>query len=309
MISVIIPAYNESLNIVETINEIAAVLESIPEGNPFEIIVIDDHSSDDTYNKVKELNSKNVKLFRLSQRCGSNTAIRAGMKAAQGEAILYFSADGQDNPNVIPEMLNKWRMGAQIVWACRDSRQSEPLLVRLPALFFYKVLRAMTPTLSSDIDVARADFYLIDRRVVDAINRCEERNTSLFGLLVWCGFNQQSVNYIRKPRRSGSSKWSFSNRLDFAKDWIIAFSGLPLKAMVWIGFLIASFGVIYALFILTTHLSTGHQVESWASLMALVLFLGGLNMAALGVIGEYLWRNLDECRKRPLYFIEKEHSR
>jgi len=305
MISVVIPAYNEASNIQATIAETLVGLKSSPYAEQYEIIVVDDHSSDNTFEKVEALQVKEVKAIRLSRNSGSFTAIRTGMREAEGDAVICLAADGQDDPAVIPALLEKWHQGAQIVWACRKSRANESWLIKLPALMFYHLLQWMTPRNKTGIDLPRADFYLMDRQVVDAINQCQERYTSLFGLILWSGFRQESVDYERKLRRSGSSKWNFTSRLNLAKDWIIAFSGLPLKAMIWLGFCISFLGFCYALFVFITHFTKGEHVEGWASVMMVVLILGGLNMAMLGVIGEYLWRNLEETRKRPLSFIER----
>ena len=301
MISVVIPAYNEAENIGDTIRDICKSLQK----DRFEIIVVDDHSSDDTLKKVQGI--PNVRGMRLSRRCGSMIALRAGIESAKGNAVICVSADGQDDPSAIPQMIQKWENGAQIVWALRKNRQDEPMHVKVPALLFYKILNTVADSDAgmNGIDLSRADFFLVDRKVAEAINSCKERNTSLFGLIVWSGFNQNFVEYDRKPRRHGKSKWNFTSRFNLAKDWIIAFSGLPLKVMVWIGFIIAFAGFSYALFILFFHLFYGHSVEGWSSLMVVTLILGGINISILGVVGEYLWRNLDESRKRPLYFVEK----
>ena len=308
MISIIIPAYNEATNIVQTIEEIRSALLTVKEVNDFEIIVVDDHSTDGTFDRVKALNDEQVKALRFSHRCGSATALRAGMHEAKGDALICISADGQDDPKAIPQMLEKWRQHADVVWALRHSRDNEPILVKLPALTFYKILKWLNSVQDSNIDLSRADYYLLDRKVVNAINECREHNTSLFGLIVWSGFNQNYVEYERKPRRSGVSKWNFKSRLKLATDWIIAFSGLPLRIMVWIGFIIALLGFAYAFFVLLFHLFYGHSVQGWSSIMMVMLILGGINIAMLGIMGEYLWRNLEESRKRPLYFIEKKST-
>lgn len=302
MISVVIPAYNEANNIEITLQEIIAHLKS----EPFEIIVVDDHSSDNTLEKVENLHHPQIKGIRLSKRSGSNTAIRAGLREAQGEAILCLSADGQDDPATLSAMVQKWKEGCDVVWALRYSRKEEPWHIKVPAQFFYFILKWMSKENLEQVELSRADFYLLDRKAAQAINSCHERNTSLLGLIAWSGFKQGFVEYERRARRSGQSKWNFKSRLNLAEDWIVSFSGFPLKFMIWLGSLIALFGFGYAIFILFFHLKYGHPVEGWASLMIAVLILGGLNLTLLGVIGDYLWRNLEESRKRPLYFIERK---
>jgi dolichol-phosphate mannosyltransferase len=308
MISFVIPAYNESLNIQKTIEDIIDALKLSSNTSAFEIIVVDDHSSDDTFERVKNLNINEAHAIRLSRRSGSHTAIRAGIQEAHGDAVICISADGQDDPAIIPNMIEKWKQGAHIVWALRRSRHNEPWLISIPARIFYYLLHYMSPQQMShpSIDLSRADFYLLDKTATYAINACKESKTSLFGLIIWSGFNQDFVEYDRKARRYGQSKWNFSSRLNLAKDWIMAFSGLPLKIMMWLGVFFAVAGFVYALFIVFAHFLFGHSVKGWSSLIIAVLFLGGLNICMLGLIGEYLWRTLEESRKRPLYFIEKK---
>lgn len=310
MISVVIPAYNESLNIPKTVDEIRAVLSKSAYATDYEIIVVDDHSSDDTFDVVASMPYPQVRALRLSQRRGSYTALRAGMMAAQGEAIFCLSADGQDDPAALLTMIEKWQRGAQVVWALRKNaaRTDEPVTYRLAALLFYRILKAMTSALDHTIDLSRADFYLIDQRVAEAIKACQERHTSLFGLIAWSGFRQDYVEYDRRARIQGHSKWNFSSRWSLAKDWIIAFSAIPLRTMVWLGFAIGILGITYAVIIVFFYLFFDHDVAGWSSLMVVILVLGGINISMLGIIGEYLWRTLDESRKRPLFFIEKDSA-
>jgi dolichol-phosphate mannosyltransferase len=227
-----------------------------------------------------------------------------GLPFARGEAVLVLSADGQDNPQAIPEVLKRWKQGAQVVWALRKSRKNEPFFKKIAAIIFYKVLAFLIKSQSHQIDPSRADFYLLDKKAVAAITACRERNTSLFGLISWLGFKQDFVEYHRREREIGESKWNFRKRIDLAKDWIVAFSGLPLKAISIAGVIIAFLGFLYAIYIIR-RATQGSPVPGWSSLMVVILLLGGLQMIMFGVVGEYLWKNLDESRKRPLAFIEK----
>lgn len=303
MVSVVIPAFNESDNIRNTIEEIKDLIEKKNLSEEYEIVVIDDHSTDNTFNIVKSFNDTKIKCIRLSRRSGSHVALRAGIAMAKGKAVLCISADGQDDPNALEKMLKKWREGAQIVWALRK-RRKESLLMKWFALIFYMTLEFLTNRKKSQIDLSRADFYFLDKKVVDAINLCPERNTSLLGLINWLGFKQDYVEFERRERKSGKSKWDFRARYRLARDWIIAFSGLPLKLMTIAGIFFSLIGFLYAMFIIV-YAIVGNPVQGWASTIVLILVLGGLYMLMLGIIGEYLWRNLDESRRRPLYFIEK----
>jgi len=307
MISFIIPAYNEESNIAETISSIIKNISKYKNNYPFEIIVIDDHSDDSTFKKVESLKESNINCIRLSRRSGSHNAIRTGLVNAKGDAAICISADGQDNPDAICDMLSLWEQGTHLVWALRYKRQ-EPLRIKLLAKIFYKLLSIASKSEGNQIDLSRADFYLLDRKVIDAVNSCPETNTSLFGLLVWLGFNQSYIEYERKERKHGKSKWNFKSRTKLAYDWIIAFSGLPLKIMTYTGFCISLLGFLYALFIIIYSLF-GKPVQGWASTIVIILFIGGLQMIMLGIAGEYLWRNLDESRKRPIAFIEDKTSK
>lgn len=305
-ISVIIPAYNEAGNIAATIHEVEGLLGQRADASAsYEIIVIDDGSTDSTFETVQGLRNDAVRCLRLSRRSGSHIALRAGLDAASGDCAVCIAADGQDDPHTIDEMLETWRNGMEIVWALRKSRGNEPLVQKIFARIFYKLLAWFGGT-SAAIDLSRADFYLLDRKVINAVKSCNERNTSLFGLIVWLGFRQGFVEYERRPRRVGESKWNFRSRMRLAKDWIIAFSGLPLKLMTAVGSCIAVVGFIYALYVIISSIAFGSPLVGWSSVMTAILVLGGGQMMMLGIIGEYLWRTLDESRDRPAYFIEND---
>ena len=306
-LSIVIPAYNEADNIVDTMQEVEAIVLLIGAGvgPDYEIIVVDDHSSDNTYEVVRQRGDHRVRSLRLSRRSGSHVALRAGLDIATGEAVICIAADGQDDPGMIKKMVEKWQSGAAIVWALRRSRKHEPFYQKILAAVFYRLLSWFSG-FEPRIDLSRADFYLLDRKVVDAVSSCRERNTSLFGLIVWLGFVQDFVEYDRRSRRAGKSKWNFRGRLHLAKDWIIAFSGLPLKLMTYAGFVIAGTGFIYALFVIIHSLLFGSPLLGWSSMMTMILLLGGGQIMMLGILGEYLWRTLDESRNRPAYFIERD---
>jgi dolichol-phosphate mannosyltransferase len=303
-LSVLIPAYNESENIGATIGEILDQIGMLSDVSDYQIVVVDDRSNDVTYETVERLEDSRIKCLRLSRRSGSHTALRAGISEADGDAVLCISADGQDDPACIGEMVRKWRGGAKVVWALRKDRHEEPLMYRTFTRIFYWILKKLNDVKDNSVDLSRADFYLLDRAVADSIKACDERNTSLFGLIVWLGFTGDFVEYERRKRRHGESKWNFRSRFRLAKDWIIAFSGLPLKMTTFFGMLVAFTGFLYALFIIGNAMF-GNPIVGWSSIMVVILILGGVQLTALGIIGEYLWRNIDESKKRPLFFIEK----
>ncbi len=302
-LSVVIPAYDEVLNIPYTINEILEVLKKMKFEANYEIIVVDDHSTDDTFLKVSELRNPQIKCMRLSKRSGSHIALRAGIKSAKGDYVLIFSADGQHDPACLPEMIEKLRIGANVVWAYRKNRKNELWVLRKFAELFYKTLIWMGGVENKAIDMSRADFFMIDKKVIDAINSFDEQHIAIFGLIVWVGFKHDFIVYERRLRRSGKSKWSFKRRLSIAMDWILSFSGLPLKLMIVVGTMFALFSFIYGIIVIVNAL-VGRPIQGWSSLMVVLLLIGGIQMIMFGIMGEYIWRNLQESRKRRLYFIE-----
>jgi glycosyltransferase involved in cell wall biosynthesis len=304
-LSVVIPAYNEELNIPVIIEKIKFNLLNCCSISDFEIIICDDHSNDLTFETVRLINDKKIKAIRLSRRSGSHRAIRAGLNFSKGDVVLCISADGQDDVGIIEKMIEKIKMGSHIVWGVRESRD-EPLFSKIFALFFYKLLNLFVPN-EKKVDLANADFYMLHRKVVDSINLCKESNTSLFGLIAWIGFKQESVKYVRNKRVYGKSKWSFKSKLKLTLDWIIAFSGIPLKLISILGLVFAFIGFLYAIFIIFLSVS-GKTTPGWAENVILILIIGGIQMIMMGVLGEYLLRTFDESRKRPLYFIEESEN-
>lgn len=305
-LSIAIPAYNESENIECTINEIRGALTAMPGvGENYEILVVDDCSDDGTFDVVAGFNSEKIRCLRLSRRSSSHIALRAALANARGELISCFSADGQEDPRALAQMLEKINQGYDLVWALRRNRADEPLSSRILALGFYKLLELVSHSEGKMVDFMRADYWMMTRRVALAVNACGERNTALFGLIHWLGFNQTTVEYDRRPRLHGISKWSLRSRLRVAMDWIIGFSGMPLKIVTLAGFVIAGLGLLYTLVVIFNYFFR-EPVLGWSSLMAIILVLGGAQMAVLGVMGEYLWRTIEETRRRPLFFIERD---
>jgi len=303
-LSIIIPAYNEAQNIEKSITEIREQIQKEIKITNYEIILIDDHSEDSTFDIVKKINHDKVRCLRLSRHSGSHTAIRAGIDFSKGDSILCLAADGQDDPSVLSEIITKKMEGFNIVWAIRKKRD-ESFVQIFTTTIFYSILKIFTKTNLSFKQLSLVDFFLIDQKVITAIKKCKEKNTSLFGLLAWLGFNYTFVEYNRRVRRSGNSKWDFNSKMLVAKDWIIAFSGIPLRISTYMGIAIAGTGFLYALYVITWYF-LGTSPPGWASTIVISTILGGTQLIMLGILGEYLWRNLDESRKRPLYLIEMD---
>ena len=299
MISIIIPAYNEAQNIEGTIKEIVRTVGDKTPTISFEIVVVDDHSDDELFHKVELLGLENVKCMRLSKRSGSFTALRAGFRFASGDAVLFMAADGQDDPSIIAEMVTKWEKGSDVVWAFRKNRKDETFLVKVPAIIFYKILRCFLDIGGRKVNIANADFFLIDRKVVDAVNALKEKSISLYGMIIWSGFKHNFVEYVRRERNAGQSKWNFKTRLGLAVDWIFSFSNRPVNGI----FLLSAIMVVCSAALACLLIC---NVSTSRTLLPMLIFVICLAQAiCFCVIGEYLKRTFDEVLDRPLFFIEK----
>lgn len=308
-ISVVVAAYNESKNIQATVKEALLVLNKISGIDKIEVIVVDDHSCDSTFESVEALNESRVKCIRLSRRSGSHIALRAGIKESSGDVVLCISADGQDDPGCVGDMLLKIKDGANIVWALRRNRDNEPWHIKKPAQLFYKILTWFGGIEKNSVDISRANFFLLDRIVVNAINECPERNTSLFGLIVWLGFKQDWVEYQRRIRRFGRSKWNLTSQLRLAKNWIIGFSSIPLTLIFAIGVFVIILGFLYSIFMIINDTIFKTVRQEYSMVILVVLFISGIQMIMLGVVGQYIWNNSEDARRRPLFFIEKRSNK
>ncbi len=301
-ITTIIPVFNEEGNLVvlhERLDRMAAALKDVR----FEFLLVDDHSSDRTPEILRSLAEKDprVKWLRLSRNSGSHAACAAGLDHAESDAIIIMAADLQDPPELIPQLVARHAEGNQIVWAVREARQGESLFTRLSSRGFYWLMSRLTHLQQPP---RGADVLLADRQVVLAFRQMPERSLSLFAAFAWLGFRQSSISYVKQARMAGCSKWTIGRKVLLAMDSFVGFSYLPLRFMSLLGFLSASAGILWALVIFAMRLAGVTQAVGYASLMITILILGGLQMMMLGVLGEYLWRTLEEARRRPRYFIE-----
>lgn len=301
-ITVVIPIYNEEANIIKLHERLLDVLSKI-NGIKFELLFIDDHSTDKTTELLKSLTKENshVRWIRLSRNSGSHAACTAGLEHCNSDGVVIMAADLQDPPEIIPNLLLKQSEGYQLVWAVRQSREGESWFTLLTSRIFYWLMNRLTEI---EMPPKGADVLLADQRVVEAFRQIPERNLSLFVTFSWLGFRQASVSYKKKPRNAGKSKWSIKRKIILAIDSFIGFSYVPLRLMSYTGFAASGLGLCWAIYILTMRLLGKMNAIGYASIMITILILGGLQMVMLGVLGEYLWRTLDESRKRPRYFIE-----
>lgn len=293
-LSVVTPAYNESANLALLYRRLVNALS--PLALKWEWILIDDHSSDGTFQIIEELaaSDNRVRGVRLARNSGSHAAIRCGLAQARGGAAMVLAADLQDPPELAGDLLRKWRDGAQVVWAVRES--SAGLCSRL----YYLLLRRI---LGSSVPPHGADMVLLDRAVLDALLQFGEQHNSVFALIGWIGFRQASAPYRKQSRNSGRSGWTLAKKIALLIDSITAFTYVPIRVVSWLGLLIALMGFAYAAVVIW-NACAGRPPGGWSSLMVVVLVLGGLQMLMMGVLGEYLWRALGESRRRPGYLIE-----
>ena len=302
-IAVIIPVYNEEENLGTLYERLIKVFSSISEAK-FKVLFVDDHSSDRTPEILSSLAAKDSRVhwLRLSRNSGSHIACTAGLDHCDADAIVIMAADLQDPPELISSLLAKHAEGNQLVWAVRQEREGESLFTRKSSELYNWLMNRLTEL---KLPPKGADVLLADRVVVDAFRQMPERNLALFPAFAWLGFRQASVPYVKQSRHAGRSKWTIRKKIILAIDSFVGFSYLPLRFMSYLGFIVATVGTLWALAILIMRLCGITQAVGYASMMITILILGGLQMLMLGVLGEYLWRALEESRRRPRYFIEQ----
>lgn len=300
-ISIVVPVYNEEAILPELTRRIEAVISDLPRYD-WEVLYVDDGSSDGSAVVLQQLTQHHpwLKVLFLSRNFGHQTAITAGIDYAGGDAVILIDGDLQDPPEVVEQLLEKWEEGFDVVTARRKRRNGESALKLFTAYAFYRTLRFMS---STNIPVDTGDFRLIGRKVVDALKRMPERSRFLRGMVSWAGFRQTEVEYERDPRMTGKTKYTFVKMFRLAANGILSFSRVPLQVIMGLGvfFSLASFFGIVAVLYETLVLHT--TVRGWSSLMSAVLFMGGIQLICLGMIGSYVGRIFDEVRARPLYFI------
>lgn len=303
ILSVVTPAFNEESNLPALYAELKGVLDA-QDGLTWEWIVVDDHSRDGTFAAMSDIarNDPRVRCLRLSRNSGSHVALTCGLHASRGDSIVVMAADLQDPPSAILELMARWRDGAHIVWAARGMREGvEKGALRFSNLYWWLV-RKMVP--ETTIPETGADFFLVDRQVVEGFRQFDERNISTFMLINWMGFRQETVTYTKRARLHGTSGWTLRKKIQLVLDTLISFSHLPIRAMSVIGATAALCGLLYAIWV-GANWMFGRPVEGWSSLMIVTLTIGGLQMLMLGALGEYMWRTFENGRRRPLYLIER----
>jgi glycosyltransferase involved in cell wall biosynthesis len=301
LLSVVTSAYNEARNLPLLYERLSNTLPII--GMDWEWIVVDDHSSDETFAVITDIAKHDLRVhgLRLTRNFGSHTATTCGLHHARGDCAVIMAADLQDPPETLPALLTKWYAGAQVVWAVRGRREGERISKVGFARLYYFLMRHFVGL--REMPATGADFFLIDRRVIDAFLRFNESNVNILALITWMGFRQAIITYDKQARLHGHSGWSLEKKLKLVLDSITSFTYLPIRFMSYVGFIVAIMGFLYAGVVIVNALR-GSPVQGWSSLMIVVLVLGGIQMLMMGVLGEYLWRALDESRRRPRYLIE-----
>jgi polyisoprenyl-phosphate glycosyltransferase len=304
-ISVVVPLYNEEGNVDELVRRVHGILTTLP-GNPtFEMCFVNDGSSDGTLAQLQSIATiyPGVVIVNLSRNFGHQIAATAGLDIACGDAVILMDGDLQDPPELIADFVDKWREGYDVVYAVRRSRRGESAFKLITAKAFYRVIKALT---SVSIPVDTGDFRLMSRRVVDALGRTRERHRFLRGLVSWVGYRQVGIAYDRAERHSGETKYPFSKMLKFAIDGITSFSQIPLRFSTYLGFATSSFAFVYAIVVLVMKFAH-FNYPGYTSTMLAILFLGGVQLIGIGILGEYVGRIYDEIKARPLYLIADLH--
>ncbi|SAL38896.1 glycosyltransferase family 2 protein [Caballeronia humi] len=303
IISLVVPFYNEEDVIDEFFATVRPVLDAVPDSD-YEIVCVNDGSRDLTLEKLLKysIGDRRIKVVDLSRNFGKEAALTAGLDHARGDAVIPLDADLQDPPHLIPRLIEKWRDGFDVVIAIRSERLTDSYAKRSTASWFYRVHNAI-----SDVKIPgnAGDFRLMSRQAVDALKLLPENHRFMKGLFAWIGFETASIEYVRQPRAAGTTKFSGWKLWNFALEGVTSFSTLPLRVWTYIGGLTAAFAFVLAAYLILRTVIRGVDVPGYASIFTAVLFLGGMQLVGIGVIGEYVGRIYSETKRRPVYIVRK----
>jgi glycosyltransferase involved in cell wall biosynthesis len=304
-LTIVVPAYNESAVLRTFHQRLAKVLDELP--LDASVLYVDDGSADDTWAIIEALAAEDPRTgaIKLSRNFGKEAALTAGLDHVTADAAVVIDADLQDPPELIPALVAQWKAGYDVVYATRSAREGESSFKRFTAAAFYRSMERLSDTA---IPRDTGDFRLLSRRALDALSLLRERQRFMKGLFSWIGYRQTAVHYLREPRQAGTTKWNYWRLAQLAIEGITSFSTAPLRLATWVGLASAGMAFFYGLWVLIHALLYGDPVRGYPTLMLVILFLGGVQLLALGVIGEYLGRNYAESKRRPLYFIEEERQ-
>ncbi len=302
-LSIIIPVYFNQPNLKPLYDDLkAVVLDKLH--MDYEIVMVDDGSTDGSFEEILALKANDPKIvaLRLSRNFGSHAAILAGLSVCTGDSATMKAADLQEPSEIILSMLEKWQNGAKSVLAVRDDRE-EPLAQKLFANTYYSAMRKWA---LPNMPKGGFDCFLIDRAVIDLLNQLEEKNTTLMGQILWCGFKTDMVHYVRKKREIGKSRWTLAKKVKLFIDSFLGFSYAPIRAIMTIGIIYFIATIVYSIIIIVQKLTMGIPAPGFAATMIVVLFSFGIVMLSIGILGEYIWRSFDASRKRPVFIIEEK---
>jgi polyisoprenyl-phosphate glycosyltransferase len=301
-LSVVTPAFNEQDNLPTLNQRLHAVLD--PLNIDWEWVVVDDHSTDATWETIRRLSVHDARLraIRFSRNFGSHGAMSCALQHAAGQCAVIIAADLQDPPETLPLLIERWQAGHEVVWAVRQAREGASLSTRFFAAVYYRLMRRVA---LADMPAQGADFLLMDRKVIDAYNSIGEKNSSLLATVLWMGFRQTSIEYVKRARHAGATKWTLAKKLKLVVDSVVSFSYAPIRAMSYLGIAMAGLGFGYAAIVVVGR-ALGWVVSGtgFAALITVLLVGQGLILTTLGVLGEYLWRTFDESRGRPRFIVE-----
>ncbi len=298
--TIIAPIYNELENIPELYPRVRDVMDRT--GEPWELVLVDDGSSDGSTALIRKLaeNDERVRPVIFARNFGHQIAVTAGVDFSRGDAVIIIDADLQDPPEVILDLIEKWREGFEVVYAVREERQGESWFKKTTASLFYRLIYRITDV---EIPLDTGDFRLMDKKVVEVMRQMREKHRFLRGMSAWVGFKQVGVSYKRQPRHAGETKYPLKKMLKLALNAVTSFSYFPLQVATYLGFIAAGLSVLAIPIVAILRLTTGTALLGQATTLIIVLFLGGVQLISLGIIGEYIGRIYDEAKDRPLYIV------
>jgi dolichol-phosphate mannosyltransferase len=307
LIAIVVPVHNEKDNLVRFHEDVSAVMRELGDYD-WEFVFVDDGSTDGSFEVLQTLRDldQRVTAIRFPRNFGSHVAIAAGIDYSKGDAAVIMAADLQDPPLLIKDFVARWREGFDVVWGARSGRDDGKMRAWAMNRFYSLVRRIAIPSYPRG---GTGSFCLITKPVMDAFRQMNERNRLTFGLIAWAGFRETQVPYHRPRRLVGASSWTMGKMLKAAVDTFVSFSFLPIRAISYFGLLVSALSFLFGFYVLVNKLFFGAHVEGWTSVMLAVVLLGGVQLVMIGVLGEYLWRALDEARARPLYIIERTIGR
>ncbi len=303
LVSIVVPSFNEEGNVETLALRLTVIFKTLP--YQYEIIFIDDGSSDHTLDRLKSLASLGDEFFylELSRNFGHQNALKAGYDHASGDCVICMDSDLQHPPELIPQFLEKWEEGYDVVYTTREYADEAAFFKRKTSDVYYRILNSLSDT---KLEKGTADFRLIDRKVVNVLTQLPENGLFMRGLIRWLGFRQFAINYVCDPRFSGKSKYTFKRMVQFAIEGVTAFSVRPLNIAIGIGLFFSLAAVLYIPYILISYFS-GHVVSGWASLLATIAFFGGMQLMVLGIIGMYLGKLFMQAKQRPNYVVRSSN--